>query len=76
MVFVRRVSTSRARRIDKEEALCRYASRFFFSRGFLALFQSGTASSSVEACPSTVARIGNAARVVRGGREAAGIAGW
>lgn len=28
MVFVRRVSTSRARRIDKEEALCRYASRF------------------------------------------------
>ena len=34
MVFVRRVSTSRARRIDKEEALCRYASRFL-SRGFL-----------------------------------------
>jgi len=32
-------------------------------------------SSSVEACPSTVTRIGNAARVGRGGREAAGVAG-
>ena len=39
MDFVQRASTSRARRIDKEEALCRYASRFFFSRGFLATWK-------------------------------------
>ena len=44
-------------------------------RGERARFQSGMVSSGVEACPSTVTRIGNAARVSRGGREAAGVAG-
>ena len=34
MDFVQRASTSRARRIDKEEALCRYASRFSFVERF------------------------------------------
>ena len=69
-----RPRTPRSRRI-RDPRPRGVTAEFSARRPRRARFQSGTVSSSVEACPSTVTRIGNAARVSRGGREAAGVAG-